>query len=69
MKSNLRWRGRGSSYLILALLVLASTLAAVYVSWTAFGSQIGQYAYDFLFRLEQPQPWQPSSIVLAIGPA
>jgi signal transduction histidine kinase len=66
MKSNLRWRGRGRSYLILALLVLASAIAGLALSWTAFGSQIGQYAYDFLFRLEPPRPWQPSSIVLAI---
>jgi signal transduction histidine kinase len=64
MKPN--WRGRGLSYLILALLVVASALAGLALSWTAFGSQIGQYAYDFLFRLEQPAPWQPSSIVLAI---
>jgi signal transduction histidine kinase len=36
------------------------------ISWSAFGRQIDQYAYDFLFRLEQPAPWQPSSIILAI---
>jgi signal transduction histidine kinase len=69
MNSNLRWRARGRSTLILALLVLTSAVAGLAVSWTAFGSQIGEYAYDFLFRLEQPQPWQPSSIVLAIDDA
>ena len=55
-----------ASYLILAALVLASALAALGLSWSAFGRQIDQYAYDFLFRLEQPAPWQPSSIILAI---
>ncbi len=54
------------SYLILALLVPVSALAALTLDWSAFGRQIDQYAYDFLFRLEQPAPWQPTSIVLAI---
>jgi signal transduction histidine kinase len=51
---------------ILAVLVLASAIAALALGWSAFGRQIDQYAYDFLFRLEQPAPWQPSSIILAI---
>src|ERR1700685_1513651 len=55
-----------ASYLILVALVLASALAALGLGWSAFGRQIDQYAYDFLFRLEQPPPWQPSSIILAI---
>ncbi len=54
------------SYAILAALVLFSALAAQVLGWTAFGRQIDQYAYDFVFRLEQPAPWQASSIVLAI---
>lgn len=57
---------RAASYAILAVLILASALIALTVSWSAFGRQIDQYAYDFLFRLEQPAPWQPSSIILAI---
>jgi signal transduction histidine kinase len=55
-----------SRYLILALLVLASALIGVAVSWTSFGQQFDKYAYDFLFRLEPPHPWQPTSIILAI---
>ncbi len=55
-----------TSYLILAVLVLASALAGLAVSWTSFGQQFDKYGYDFLFRLEPPAPWQPSSIILAI---
>jgi CHASE2 domain-containing sensor protein len=55
-----------TSYLILASLVLASALVGLVVSWTSFGQQFDKYAYDFLFRLEPPAPWQPSSIVLSI---
>jgi signal transduction histidine kinase len=53
-------------YLLLALLMLASAAASVALSWTAFGRQIDNSAYDFLFRLEQPAAWQTSSIILAI---
>jgi len=55
-----------TSYLILTALVLASALVGLTLSWTSFGQQFDKYAYDFLFRLEPPAPWQPSSIVLAI---
>jgi signal transduction histidine kinase len=55
-----------TSYLILAVLVLASALAGLALSWTSFGQQFDKYAYDFLFRLEPPAPWQPTSIILAI---
>jgi signal transduction histidine kinase len=55
-----------TSYLILTALLLASALLSLVLGWSAFGRQLDQYAYDFLFRLEQPAPWQPSSIVLAI---
>ncbi len=65
MKSNVLRRGTGS-YLVLAALVFASAVAAIVIGWSAFGRQIDEYAYDFLFRLEQPKPWQPSSIILAI---
>ena len=43
-----------------------SAAAGLGFSWTSFGEQFDKYAYDFLFRTEQPAPWQPSSIVLAI---
>jgi signal transduction histidine kinase len=55
-----------SRYLILALLVLSSAIVAVAIGWTSFGQQFDKYAYDFLFRLEPPAPWQPTSIILAI---
>jgi signal transduction histidine kinase len=54
------------NYLILAVLILTSAVAGLALSWTALGQQFDKYAYDFLFRLEPPAPWQPSSIVLAI---
>lgn len=66
MKLNVRWHSGISRHLLLAALVLISALASLRLGWTAFGRQIDQYAYDFLFRLEPPEPWQPSSIVLAI---
>src|SRR5437764_12122509 len=66
MKSNVRWRNETSAWLSLAALVAGAALASLRLCWTAFGRQIDQYAYDFLFRLEQPAPWQTESIILAI---
>ena len=57
---------RASALAVLASFVLVSTLLGLVLSWTAFGRQIDHYAYDFLFRLEQPAPWKPSSIILAL---
>ena len=54
------------TYVLLAALMAASALAAIALSWTALGRQFDTYAYDFLFRLETPAPWQPDSIILAI---
>lgn len=62
----LRWRSGGNAYIVLAALVLASAAVGVVLSWVSFGQEFDKYAYDFLFRLEQPKPWQPSSIILAI---
>ncbi|MDQ6706152.1 MAG: CHASE2 and HATPase_c domain-containing protein [Acidobacteriota bacterium] len=47
---------------VLALALLLGVAA----SWTAFGLQIDNYAYDFIFRLYRPAPWHTESIVLAI---
>ncbi|HLN02772.1 MAG TPA: CHASE2 domain-containing protein [Bryobacteraceae bacterium] len=41
-------------------------LVALVASWTPLGTQIDNTAYDWIFRLKQPPPWQPESIVLAI---
>ncbi len=54
------------AYAVLAVLIIVSALAGIALSWTALGYQFDTYAYDFLFRLEPPAPWQPQSIILAI---
>jgi len=54
------------AYAVLAALMLGSALAALFLSWTALGRQFDVHAYDFLFRLEAPAPWQPQTIILAI---
>jgi signal transduction histidine kinase len=64
MRSNVRWDKQNKA--TLALLVVAAALVGLAVSWTSFGQQFDKYAYDFLFRLEPPAPWQPTSIILAI---
>ncbi|HXM40276.1 MAG TPA: CHASE2 domain-containing protein [Bryobacteraceae bacterium] len=47
-------------------LLAASFAVALTVSWTGFGAQIDNDAYDWMFRLYRPRPWQPESILLAI---
>jgi len=47
-------------------LLAASFALAVGASWTSFGAQIDNDAYDLMFRLYQPPAWQPESILLAI---
>jgi signal transduction histidine kinase len=54
------------AYVVLAALMIGSVLVGLYLSWTALGRQFDQHAYDYLFRLEPPAPWQPDSIILAI---
>jgi len=54
------------AYIVLAALLIGSALAALFLSWTAFGGQLNDNAYDFLFRLEPPATWTPDSIILAI---
>jgi signal transduction histidine kinase len=48
----------------IALLMLAYVVAVA--GALAFGPQLDRYAYDFMFRLYQPAPWQPQSAILAI---
>jgi len=57
---------QGKAYVTLAVLMLGSAVAALALSWTAPGREFDQHAYDFLFRLESPAPWQPETIILAI---
>jgi signal transduction histidine kinase len=51
-----------------AILALA-LVSGVAASWTSFGEQINNNAYDFFFRLYQPKPWTPDSIILAVDDA
>ena len=44
----------------------AALLVAVAASWTPLGTEIDNSVYDWIFRIQQPKPWQPESIVLAI---
>jgi len=66
MRLNVRWPSGSSAYIILSFLLLASAATGLLLAWTSFGLEFDNYAYDFLFRLEPPAPWQPSSIILAI---
>src|ERR1017187_1191437 len=47
-------------------LLAASFAMALTASWTSFGAQIDNDAYDWMFRLYQPPTWQPESILLVI---
>jgi signal transduction histidine kinase len=76
MKSNVRWPQANRlhrvsrAHLVLAVLMAASVVIALALSWTAtLGRQFDNYAYDFLFRAIQPAPWTPASIILAIDEA
>jgi len=53
------------SAIYLALLA-GSFIVALTASWTSFGAQIDSDAYDQMFRLYTPRPWQTESILLAI---
>jgi hypothetical protein len=48
-----------------ALLAMALAVALV-AAWTPLGTQIDRYAYDWMFRIYRPAPWQTQSILLAI---
>jgi len=47
-------------------LLAASFALALAASWTSFGAQIDNDAYDWMFRLYQPPAWTTQSILLAI---
>jgi len=54
-------------------LAYVGLLAAVFVLalWASakFGRQVDNYSYDEMFRLYNPKPWKPQSIILAIDEA
>ncbi|MDQ1468634.1 MAG: hypothetical protein QOJ99_114, partial [Bryobacterales bacterium] len=67
MRLSVRWRSGNSAYLTLAAMMVGSVVLSLWLSWsTALGRQFDNYAYDFLFRLIQPAPWAPASIILSI---
>src|ERR1700712_5071314 len=67
MRLSVRWRSGNSAYLTLAAMMAGSVVLGLCLSWTtALGRQFDNYAYDFLFRLIQPAPWAPASMILAI---
>jgi signal transduction histidine kinase len=47
-------------------LLAASFAVALAASYTSFGEEIDNDAYDWMFRLYRPPAWQPQSILLAI---
>jgi len=61
MRPSLNWKSAAAYVGLLA----AAFVVAVAGSWL-FGSQVDNYAYDHMFRLYQPKPWQPQSALLAI---
>jgi len=54
--------------LVYVALLAAVFLVALWVS-AQFGRQVDNYSYDEMFRLYDPKPWTPQSIILAIDEA
>ena len=48
---------------------LAAFIAAIAIGYAPIASSIDNYATDWMFRLHQPTPWEPRSIILAIDDA
>ena len=67
MKLSAFWRRGNSQYLVLAAVPVLAVCLATVLDDLSFGQEFDKYAYDFLFRLEQPKPWEPGSIILAIS--
>jgi len=54
---------RTASYVAL---LAAAFVCAVCGSWMFFRAQVDNAAYDHMFRIYQPKPWQPQSAILAV---
>ncbi len=52
-----------------AAVSLAALIAAIAIGFTPIATSIDNYATDWMFRLHQPAPWEPQSIILAIDDA
>lgn len=60
---------RARQHAIQIALLAAAFLVAVAASWTPLGAKIDNAAYDWMFVLHPPHPWQPESILLAFDEA
>lgn len=49
--------------------LLAAAFAFAFWASAQFGRQVDNYSYDEMFRLYNPKPWKPQSIILAIDEA
>jgi signal transduction histidine kinase len=58
-----KWWQSTAAYIAL---LAAAFVVAWLGSWRFFRSQVDNAAYDAMFRLYQPKPWQPQSAILAI---
>src|SRR5436309_734675 len=48
-----------------AVLTGAFVIATI-AGWTPLASHIDGSAYDWMFQLQPPKPWEPTSIILAL---
>lgn len=60
---------QGRQTAIYAGLLAAAFVTGVAASWTPLGVKIDNAAYDWMFVLHPPRPWQPESILLAFDEA
>jgi signal transduction histidine kinase len=51
------------------VILAMALLLGITASWTSFGDQINNNAYDFLFRINPQPPRTPESIILAVDDA
>jgi signal transduction histidine kinase len=47
-------------------ILIAAFAAGLLVAWTPLAERIDRDAYDWMFRIQPPEPWPSSSVVLAI---
>jgi signal transduction histidine kinase len=59
--------GRPNRQTLAYVALLAGGFAlALVASWSGFGAKIDNNAYDFMFQVYRPRPWQPETILLKI---
>ena len=57
------WKSTAAYVALLAAAFLVGVFATVFGN---FGDEVNNYAYDFMLRRYQPEPWQTESVILAI---